>query len=66
MKNYYQILGLPVTATEQEIKKAFRQIAKENHPDTHPGDTAAEERFKQANEAYEILGDSEKTTEVHS
>jgi len=59
-KDYYQILGVAETATEEEIKKAYREIAKKHHPDRNPGDTAAEEKFKQASEAYETLGDKEK------
>jgi len=60
LKSYYEILGVAETATEVEIKTAFRKLARENHPDTHPGDKAAEERFKQVAEAYEILGDPAK------
>lgn len=63
MNNYYQILGVPATATAQEIKSAFRKIAKANHPDTHPGDHAAVERFKEANEAYLTLGNEQKRSE---
>jgi len=56
MKSYYEILGVAETATEAEIKTVFRKLARENHPDTHPGDKAAEERFKAIAEAYETLG----------
>ena len=59
-KDYYQILGIGDTASADEIKKAYRRIAKENHPDKNPGDKGAEERFKAATEAYETLGDTEK------
>jgi curved DNA-binding protein len=59
-KDYYKILGVPETATSDELKKAFRKIAQASHPDRHPGDKAAEERFKEASEAYDILGDPEK------
>ena len=56
----YQVLGVPETADADAIKKAFRTLAKANHPDTHPGDKKAEERFKQISQAYEILSDAEK------
>lgn len=59
-RDYYEVLGLGKTAAEDEVKKAFRKLAKENHPDLHPGDTAAETRFKEINEAYEVLSDPEK------
>lgn len=59
-KDYYQILGLDEKATSEEIKKAYRKIAKENHPDKNPGDSAAEERFKAASEAYDTLSDPDK------
>ena len=59
-KDYYQVLGVAESATEEEIKKAYREIAKKHHPDRNPGDKAAEEKFKQASEAYETLGDKEK------
>jgi DnaJ-class molecular chaperone len=59
-KDYYKILGVPESATPGELKKAFRKIAQDSHPDRHPGDKAAEERFKEASEAYDILSDLEK------
>ncbi|MBD5162544.1 MAG: molecular chaperone DnaJ [Oscillibacter sp.] len=59
-RDYYEVLGVQKGASESDIKKAFRKLAKENHPDLHPGDQAAEARFKEVNEAYEILSDSDK------
>jgi DnaJ-class molecular chaperone len=59
-QDYYQTLGLPRTASQAEIKKAFRRLAREHHPDKKPGDSAAETRFKQVNEAHAVLSDPEK------
>ncbi len=59
-RDYYEILGVDKKASADEIKKAYRKMAKKYHPDAHPGDKAAEDKFKEANEAYEVLGDSEK------
>ena len=59
-RDYYEVLGVSKTATQEEIKKAYRQLAVKNHPDKNPGDKAAEARFKEATEAYEVLGDEKK------
>ena len=57
---YYEVLGVTRTATDQEIKSAYRKLALKYHPDRNPGDKAAEEKFKQAAEAYSVLGDDDK------
>jgi molecular chaperone DnaJ len=59
-RDYYEILGVPKTASAEEIKKAYRKVAMQYHPDRNPGDKAAEEKFKEAAEAYEILSDADR------
>ncbi len=59
-KDYYQILGVPKNASQEEIKKAYRKLAVKYHPDKHKGDKNAEEKFKQISEAYEVMKDPEK------
>jgi curved DNA-binding protein len=59
-RDYYATLGVPRTASEAEIKKAFRKLARQHHPDVNKGEAAAEKRFKEVNEAYAVLGDAEK------
>lgn len=59
-RDYYEVLGLDKGATEEQIKKAYRRLAKENHPDLHPGDKEAEARFKEIGEAYGVLSDPDK------
>ena len=59
-KDYYSTLGVSKTASEKEIKQAFRKLARKHHPDVNPGDKAAEAKFKEINEAYEVLGDPAK------
>ncbi len=58
--DYYQILGISRNAKESEVKKAYRRLARRNHPDVNPGDKAAEERFKKVQEAYDVLSDPKK------
>ncbi|HVN85300.1 MAG TPA: molecular chaperone DnaJ [Candidatus Binatia bacterium] len=59
-RDYYEVLGVSRSATEDEIKKAYRKLALKYHPDRNPGDKAAEERFKEASEAYQILSDGDR------
>src|SRR6476619_6165402 len=59
-KDYYAILGVPKTATAEEIKKAFRKLARQYHPDVAKDKKTAEQKFKEVNEAYEVLGDPAK------
>ena len=59
-KDYYEILGLDKNASQEEVKKEYRKLAKEYHPDANPGDQKAEEKFKDISEAYEVLGNKEK------
>lgn len=59
-KDYYKTLGVEKKASENEIKRAYRDLAKKHHPDRNPGDKKAEEKFKEINEAYQVLSDSEK------
>jgi DnaJ-class molecular chaperone len=59
-KDYYSTLGVAKTSTEKEIKQAYRKLARKHHPDVNPGDKSAETRFKEINEAYEVLGDPAK------
>ena len=59
-RDYYEVLGVPKSASQADIKKAFRRLAKQHHPDSNPGDADAEKRFKDVNEAHAVLSDPEK------
>jgi len=59
-KDYYAILGISKTATSEEIKQAFRKLARKYHPDVNPNNKQAEAKFKEVNEAYEVLSDPDK------
>ena len=58
-KDYYAVLGVSRTAKPEEVRKAYRHLARRYHPDVNPGNKGAEEKFKQLSEAYEIVGDEE-------
>jgi molecular chaperone DnaJ len=62
-KDFYKILGVSKDVSDADLKKAYRKLAKENHPDLHPGDAAAEARFKDISEAFDVLSDSEQRRE---
>ena len=60
LKDYYETLGVPRTASEKDIRSAYRKLARQHHPDLNPGDKGAEDRFKEINEAHEVLTDADK------
>ena len=62
-KDYYKILGIKRNASTEEIKKAYRKLARKYHPDVNPGDKKAERKFKEISEAYSVLGDAKKRKE---
>src|SRR5690349_5469132 len=59
-KDYYSVIGVPASATQDEIKKQYRKLAAKHHPDKNPNDPKAAERFKEISEAYQVLGDADK------
>ena len=62
-KDYYKVLGVDENISEKELTKAYRKLARQLHPDANPGDSSAEERFKEVSAAYDVLGDSKKRAE---
>ena len=62
-KDYYELLGVGRSASDEEIKKAYRKLALQYHPDRNPGDKQAEEKFKEVSEAYSVLSDSQKRSQ---
>jgi molecular chaperone DnaJ len=62
-KDYYAVLGVPKTATAEEIKKAYRKLARQYHPDTNQGDATKETKFKEVSEAYDVLSDGKRRKE---
>jgi len=60
VKDYYEILGIDKKASQEEIKKTFRKLARKYHPDLNPGDKTAERKFKEISEAYDVLGDEKR------
>src|SRR5438309_11516203 len=63
MRDYYKVLGVEQDATSETIKRIYRKLAKDHHPDLHPGDKKAEARFKEVSEAYGVLGDTQAKEE---
>src|SRR5262245_63274874 len=59
-RDYYEVLGIPRDASEADVKKAYRKLARQYHPDRNPGDKTAEAKFKEVQEAYGVLGDKQK------
>ena len=59
-RDYYEVLGIKRDASDKDVRQAYRKLARKYHPDVNPGDKSAESRFKEINEAYEVIGDPEK------